>query len=152
MKMLANLILVVFLLPVAGFAQDNPLDAFIEKYKDLPGFHFFDVNTNMMSDEPGKVINLKMLSFDEKENTGFKAGKLYDEFFETFDKSAYKGLVQIKSSGDNVEMMVKKAGEMLSEIIIAVNGETETVLIAATGDITMKDLGKFSDLENCKGL
>jgi hypothetical protein len=152
MKTLVKLLLVAALLPVAGFAQNNPLNSFIKKYQDQPGFYYLDLKTNMMSDEPEKVINLKLLSFDEKDNSSFMAKNLYNDFFNKVDKNEYKGLVEVKSSGDNVEMLVKKEGEKISEIIIAVQGDKETVLISASGSFSMKDLGKFSNLKECKGL
>ncbi len=151
MKTLLKFMIILMTFPLMGTAQDNPLNHLITKYKDQPGFHFLDVSTNMMSENIDKVIHLKLLSFDEKENSSFKAKELYNNFFKDFDKSLYKGLVEVKSSGDNVEMMVKQDGKNISEIVITVLGDTEAVLIAASGNFTMNDLSKFSDLNQCKG-
>ena len=151
MKTLIKLMAFLAFIPFSGFAQNNPLDGMLAEYQGNQGFHFLDVNTNMMSKDISKTITLKLLSFNEKENPALDADNIYREFKKRFDKSQYKGLVEVKSSGENVEMMVKQNGENISEIVITVKGETETVLIAASGNFTMSDLAKFSDVQNCKG-
>jgi len=152
MKTLMKIFALLFILPLAGFTQNNPLNGMLASYNGQPGFHFLEMNTNMMSNDITKVVHLKLLSFDAKENPAFNVSEIYNEFMKGFDRSAYKGLVEVKSSGDNVEMMVKKEGEQISEFVITIKGETETVLISAAGNFSMTDLAKFSDFKNCKGL
>lgn len=64
----------------------------------------------------------------------------------------YKGLVEVKSSGENINMMVKKEGDQLSEIVIIVQEKDETTFMVATGNFDLKDIAKLSELKNCKGL
>jgi len=48
--------------------------------------------------------------------------------------------------------MVKKNGDILSEVIIMVQEDDETTLIAASGNFDLKDLAKFGNMDKCKGL
>jgi hypothetical protein len=146
-------------LPFVMPAQINPLDEMMTMYNGQEGFYFLDLKTNMMNaghkEFTGKsdhVVNLKIISYDEKKNTSFKAENLYHQFFSTVDKAQYKGLIDIKSSGDNVEMMVKKEGDRVAEIIIAVQEKEEITIIAATGNFDLKDLARFKNMQHCHGL
>ena len=152
MKTILYFLLFCVVIPAGTFAQSDQLNRMIHKYKSVEGFRYLDVNTNMISAETDKVVNLKLISFDAEKNTSFVSDNLRDEFYKGFNEKEFKGLVEVKSSGDNVEMMVKKEGDKVSHIIISVLGESETVFISVSGNMTMKDLGKFSDFENCHGL
>ncbi|MCB2221078.1 MAG: DUF4252 domain-containing protein [Bacteroidetes bacterium] len=160
MKNKTLLLLMIFVsLPFFLPAQTNPLDDMIKLYKGQEGFYFLDLKTNMMNaGDKGQtgvsdaVVNLVIISFDEKKNTSFKAENLYNQFFSTVDKAQYKGLIDIKSSGDNVEMMIKNEGERLTEVIIAVQEEDEMTIIVATGNFDLKDLARFKNMQQCHGL
>lgn len=146
----------VLILPFALQSQDNPLDALMEEYKGKPGIYFLDMTTNMFLDtiegQTGKTLHLKMISFEDGAGTSLKAKGLYDSFFDRFDREAYTGLVEIKSTDEHVEVMVKKEPEGVSEFIIAVIEEKETTFIGATGNFDLKDLANLKALQNCRGL
>lgn len=154
------LLTLLICLPFAGFSQSNPLDALMDQYAGKDGFYFLDLKTNLMSTGEGenkkkdvdKVINLKMISFNQDENQMMKAGNLYNAFMSTIDKSKYKGLIEVKGSGDNVEMMIRQDGDQLKEIIITVQEDNEVTLIAATGNFDLKDLAHFKNMKDCQGL
>ncbi|HPE54947.1 MAG TPA: DUF4252 domain-containing protein [Bacteroidales bacterium] len=157
-KIIAILIILAAI-PAMLAAQSNPLDQMIKKYSDKQGFYFLDLKTNLMSklvDSTGqsnnKVINLKMITFNEDQNNSFKASNLYKQFFNGFDKSNYKGVIEVKSSGNNVEMLIRKEGDKLAEVIIVVQEETEITLIAASGNFDMSDLSKFEHMKSCHGM
>jgi len=151
MKTQISFLALLTVITLAGMSQENPLNGLIEKYAIQEGFYFLDVNTNMMSDEPGNIIHLKLLSFEQEKNPAYNPAGIYDEFFSQIDKNLYKGLVEVKSSGDNMEMLVRKEGEKIAEVIVAVKGDLETILIAASGTFTLKNLAKFGAAENCRG-
>lgn len=140
------------------FAQTNPLDNFINQYSGTKGFQFLEMKTNMLpGDETDETIgdrtlHLKMVSFKEVETSQYQSKDLYNDFFKKFDKDNYVGLVDIKSSGEHVEILVKKENQMVSEFIIAIREETETTLIAASGNFDLKNLAKLSEFQNCRGL
>lgn len=155
-----NLILMIFMatMPFLLSAQ-NPLDKMFEKYSGKDGFYFIDLKTNLMSpkDDEGnktydKVINLKMISFDAEQNKSYSTENLYEVFFSSVDKTRYKGVIDVKSSGENMEMLIRKEGDQLAEVIIAVQEENEITIIAAAGNFDMKDLSQFEQMQKCHGM
>jgi len=154
-------LLILAIAPAILFAQVNPLDNYIEKYSNETGFYYLDLKTNMFQSSdndkntnPGQdeMINLKILSFEEGDNTKYNASKIYNDFVNSIEKENYRGLIEVKSSDENVEMMVKKEGNIIKEFIITIKEDKETTLVSATGNFDLKDLAKFSDTKNCKGL
>jgi len=155
------LLLSVVMLPGLIFSQSNPLDEMIAKYKDKEGFYYLELKTDMFNkhkDEENKVsqqkrvINILMLSYEEGQNTSYKAKTIYKEFSREIDKDNYIGLIEVKSSGDNVEILVKEIKDIITEVIILIKEEKEAAMIAITGNFDLKDLAKFSELKKCKGL
>ncbi len=154
------LILISGLVTINLSAQTNPLDDMIKMYADQPGFYFMEMKTNMLSsfskDEAapstGKIISIKMLTFKDEGLPQYNAEKIYEQFNSNIKSDAYRGLVTIKSSGDKVDMMVKKEGEQLSEIIVIIRERDEATFIAASGSFDLKDIAKFSELKSCNGL
>lgn len=152
----------LFYLPAlfAG-AQTNPLKSLYDKYQGKEGYYFLELNTNMLniakeSDREkgnfGNMVNLLIVSCE-----GETAGKgmpeaLYKEFHQNFNPDEYKGLVEVKSKGENVEFLVKQESDGLSGVIILVKEKDETTLISASGNFDLKDLARFSGMEQCKGL
>jgi len=156
-----SFITLIIAIPGILLAQDNPLDRYIEKYDGDPGFYYMDLKTNMFNfnDEDkgsqttqNKIIDFKIVSFEKKDNSKFDPAKIYNDFTKTLNKDIYKGLVEVKSSGENVNMVVKKQGNQIAEIIITVQEKDETTLMVATGNFDLKDVAKLSDVKNCKGL
>jgi hypothetical protein len=162
MKILNKIVLIVIsgLFPVIISAQTNPLDGLIKKYADQPGFYFLDMKTNLFNSgnevnatpSTGKIMSVKILAYEEGASAQYKALDIYDQFNSSIDAGTYKGLVEIKSSGDKVDMMVKKEGDKLSEVIIIIREKNEATFIAASGSFDLKDIAKFSGMKNCRGL
>lgn len=147
-------------IPAILFAQVNPLDSYINQYNGTQGFYYMDMKTNMFNfdEEDGSqktsdnVIDFKIVSFEETDNATFDPAKIYNDFSKTLNKDVYRGLVEVKSSGENVNMLVKKQGDRIAEIIVTVQENNETTIMVATGSFDLKDIAKLSELKNCKGL
>ena len=99
-----------------------------------------------------EIVYLRMLTFKESENVNKEASNVYNEFLKVFDKDVYKGLIDVNSSGEKVDMMVKKEDGKVSEIIIVIFDKTETMLVSASGNFDLKKLANFKQIENCKRL
>jgi hypothetical protein len=154
------LLLITGLFPALLSAQSNALDGLLSKYADQPGFNFLELKTNMFSSEQEmdgsssheKLITVKILSYEEGSSNQSKANYIYEQLRSEINVNTYKGLIEVKSSGDKIDMMVKKDGDKLSEIIIIVRKSTETTVIAASGNLDMKDIAEFGEMKNCHGL
>lgn len=155
-----SLLVLIIAIPAILSAQTNPLDSYISKYEGTPGFYYMDMKTNMFSfdEEDGSpktesnIIDFKIVSFEKVEKARFDPSNIYDNFAKTLNPDFYKGLVDVKSSGENVEMLVKKDGNQIAEIVIIVQEKDETTLMVATGNFDLKDIAKLKNLKNCKGL
>jgi hypothetical protein len=150
------LVLIVIIIPAYGVAQNNALDEYIKTFQGTPGFYFLDVKTNMFNLDEGesknnKMIDLQVVSFEKTENAKFNPKKVYKEFNKSLDKDLYRGLVEVKSSGENVHMLVKKEGDLISEIIFMIEEENETTFLMASGTFDLEDITKLGEIKDCKG-
>jgi len=162
MKNSVKIAMLVFIItiPTILFAQVHPLDSYINQYDGTPGFYYMDMKTNMFNfnEDDGSpktsdnMIDFKIVSFEQTKNATFNADKIYNNFSKSLNKDVYKGLVEVKSNGENVDMLVKKQGNQISEIVVIVREKDETTLMVATGNFDLKDIAKLSELKNCKGL
>jgi hypothetical protein len=147
-------ILFLLIVPAILIAQENPLDKLIEKYDGVDGTFFLDMKTNMVSDSvksTNKILDLKMFVADVR-NNNLSINGLKDEFYAIVDKEEYVGLIQVKSQEENVEVMVRKAGDEVSEFVIMILEKSELTMIAATGNFDLKQLARMEAFRNCKGL
>ena len=120
---------------------------------------FFDNLSSFFEDEEKEtqtnrtdIIDFKIVSFEKNKNSKFDPNKIYIDFNKTLKNDVYKGLVDIKSNGKNVNMVVRKEGDQITEIVIIVQEKDETTLMVAMGNFDLKDIAKLSELKNCKGL
>lgn len=159
-KILKVLLVIAIMSPLFLFSQQSGADKLFEKYSEKTGFYYLNLETNFLSTiEDGEetknqseIVYLRMLTFNESENTSKDASKIYGEFIKSFDKNVYSGLIDVNSSGEKVDMMVKKEDGKVSEIIIVIFDNTETMLVSASGNFDLKKLATFKQIENCKRL
>ncbi len=159
-KNLKILLVIAIMSPLFLFSQQSGADKLFEKYSNKLGFYYLNLETNMLSTiEEGEesknqseIVYLRMLTFKESEDVNKEASKVYGEFLKAFDKDVYKGLIDVNSSGEKVDMMVKKDNGKVSEIIIVIFDNTETMLVSASGNFDLKKLATFKQIENCKRL
>ena len=162
MKIIYKIVLmfVIGLVPIILLAQSNLLDDLMKKYANKPGFYFLDMQTNMFNsgkDENStlsseQTISIKILTFDEGASSQFKTLDIYEQFNSGIDVKSYKGLVEVKSSGNKVDMMIRKEGNILSDVIIIIRESNKVTFFSATGSFNLKDLLKLSAIKNCQGL
>jgi hypothetical protein len=159
-KIIKALLTLAVIFPFILSAQHTKADKLFEKYADETGFYYLNLETNMFSivdeeasptQEP-QIVYLKMLTFKGSENVNKDASNIYDEFQKAFDSEIYKGLIDVNSKGEKVDMLVKKEDGRVSEIIIILFDETETMLVSASGNFDLKKLATFKQIENCKRL
>jgi len=159
-KLIKLLFVLVIVSPLILSAQQTKVDKLFEKYSGESGFYYLNLETDMFSmieEEDGsktdsKIVYLKMLTFKESENASKGASKIYSEFKKAFDNDVYKGLIDVNSSGEKVDMKVKKEDGKVSEIIIVIFDKTETMLVSASGNFDFKKLATLKQIENCKRL
>lgn len=138
-----------------GFGQNAAINKMISDHKGEAGVWYLQLTTNLQgqdSENVNEALELRLISFDQKQNASLKADNLMKNFFRSVDRSEYKGLVDVKSSGDQVEIMVKKNSDKIEEMILAVEEEDGATFISAYGNFDLKDLLKMAGDSKCKSL
>lgn len=157
--LLSGFIAVLMITPGLLSAQQNPLVELLESRTGQEGCYTLDLTTNMFlssgeedEKEFDKSLHLTMVSLDEEMAGKGEAKRLHDDFIARIDKSSYRGLIEVRHDQENVEFLVKRDADRVSEVIIIMLGDGETTLVAASGNFDLIDLAKFGQLKNCKGL
>lgn len=158
MKSIFTFIAALLFLPAIMFAQANPLDGLLEQYSGEKGFYYLDLNTNMFlgssedeSKEYYQKVNIKMLSYEEGQGNTKEIASLHELFFNQFDNADYIGLVDVKTSEEKVEVLIKKKDKVVTEFIFLIQEKKSITLMAAAGNFDLKDLAKLKSLQNCRG-
>ena len=151
------LILAILLLPVLGFAQNNPVDRLFEKYANKQGFTTVRISGALLSfasklenaDNPETKLlsglkGIRILSVDDKKlNEGLDFYKELDKdgFFKNHD---YEVLMEVTEDDEVVRFYGKSAGDgKLSELLLVVGGD-DNALISIQGVIDPENIGKIT--------
>jgi hypothetical protein len=156
MKNIIKIVLALLIIPGFVFSQSAKTEKLFEKYAEKEGFYFLKLETNLLSSRDeipdDGVVHVKMLAFEQEEDSGKDVSKVYKEFQKAFNNEEYSGLIDVNSKGEKVDMMVKKTDGIVSEIVLIILDKNETMLISATGNFDLKNLANFESLEKCKRL
>ncbi|MBN2480184.1 MAG: DUF4252 domain-containing protein [Bacteroidales bacterium] len=151
----------------AGIHAQSIMDKLYDKYSGAEGYtsvyiskYMFEMfqgnqaNINM-EDEMAEVISkldcIKILATDDDPATK-KTIDLYTEMMKLLPSSAYKEVMVVKESDQNVNMYVKEDKEKVVELLMVVGGADENVLISIQGDIDMKNIAKLASTMNIEGM
>ena len=161
MKKIA-LFLPLLLLPLIGNSQKTPVDDLFKKYYGKKGFTTVLVNKEAFEviskqgkskgdfqGSLGKIDRVRVIAQDdEAENV---EGVNFMDEVKAADLDAYKELVVVKESDEEVLILAKEDGNELKELLILVSGK-DNVMVSVEGRFTMADLEELSQLEGLEGL
>ena len=157
MKKTATLLLAA-LLPILAMAQNSAVDNVFKKYGDRDGFTVVTISKGLMkmvanADDDkesqeflSRLREIKILATEDNNKIN-----LYDEVLSQLDKKDYEELMTAKSKGEEVLMLARKEGDLVSELIILVGGDDDNALVYISGKMNMKDLSKLSKSVNIEG-
>lgn len=148
------LFLVVSILCTATLsAQRDGLENFFSRYSGLEGYTTVTINGNLfglfakVDDDPelqdlaNRITSIRIVS---TENGNPHAGVSFaSELGNVIRRGGYEELVNVKSSDDDVLILVKTAGDTIREILIVSSGEEETV-IHIQGSLRQRDVDNLS--------
>ncbi len=79
--------------------------------------------------------------------------KFFQEAKATLPTKGYEVLMTVRDSenGDNVEFLIKEAGDRIRELLLLVGGTDEFVMLSFVGDIDLKKIGELSKVLNVEG-
>ncbi len=79
--------------------------------------------------------------------------KFFQEAKAMLPGKGYEVLMTVRDnkSGDNVEFLVKEAGDRIHELLLLVGSSDEFVMLSFTGNIDLKKIGELSKVLNVEG-
>jgi hypothetical protein len=155
-KTLAVFIAVV---PLFLFGQQNVVDQLFEKYSDQEDFTsieltkgLFELFSEIEADDPDfddfqKAVkgleSIKILAYSVEEGSYKMKEKFRDDIMASIPFKEYKELMVIKDPDANVNFYAKHEGQMISEMIMIVDGDDEAVLLSMSGNIDLSSVAKL---------
>ena len=73
------------------------------------------------------------------------------EIWPGLDRSAYKELLIVKEKDQDVKMLARENGDIISEFLIIVSGLNENVLVQIKGNLNLNEIDRLSDSFDFKG-
>jgi hypothetical protein len=146
-------------------AQKDPVNTLFEKYAGKEGFTTVHLTGDLLklaakidqedqNDQDMKFLSqiseIKVLAQECTEGQP-SALNFYDEIWPEIDKSAYKELLTVKEKDQDVKMVARENGEIISEFLIIVSGLNENVLVQIKGNLNLDEINQLSDSFDFKG-
>lgn len=146
----------------ASYAQQDVISTVFDKYAGKEGFTTVNVTGDMLklfmqAEEQrrdtiltSKLSEVKILALDndcdKPAGLDFKT-----ELLDKLDKSAYKEMITVKESDENVTILMKESNGRISELLVVVNGLADKVLIQVKGDILLSEMAQMAGQYQMKG-
>lgn len=156
--------LVVVLLCSYSFmscAQSDPVGLVFDKYAGREGFTTVNMTGDLLKfaakcdDDPthkflANLTEVRVLSQECKggEKTGIN---FHDEIWPKLNQSAYKELLIVKEKDQDVKILARENGDIISEFLIIVSGIDENVLVQIKGRLNANEVDELSDSFDFKG-
>ena len=129
------------------------IDALFDKYAGKNGFVTVTINGNLLKlaaslddDKKDGALpkGLSQIRILAQENDSIKVDNFYDLIIKDLDLKQYEEFMQVKSSDQNVKMLVRTDGDMFREFLLIVGGK-DNALIQIKGNMTLKEAKEFAD-------
>ena len=139
-----------------SYAQNNTFKSLLNKYENEDDVIIVSMSKSMLKVVPDKIINgdvnLKdivpkieslLMIFSTKSSM---KEKMSLEFKSLTDKNKnYEELIRIKDGKSNIIFNVNKQGDIIKELILLVNEESNFAAIQILGNFTIEDIQKITN-------
>jgi len=144
------------------WAQQDPLNNFINKYKSDSTFTIVNISPQMfrlfakmnsdstdhVMDVAKKLKGLRIISKDNARNSK----KLFDEANAALSGKNYENLMTIRNHNDHVKFLANQgADSLIHNLIMLVSDNNNFTAISLTGDIKLDELSKIAGSMNIQG-
>lgn len=156
LKTMKNLIWTIALLSfsIALNAQKS-IDALFDKYGGKDGFTTVTINGNILKlasklddnkdkDAGSMPKNLTLIRILAQDDEKVKIDNFYDLVVKDLDLNQYEEFMSVKSSDQDVKMLVRTEGDRFREFLLIVGGK-DNALIQIKGDMSLDEAKKFAD-------
>ncbi|RLD21922.1 MAG: hypothetical protein DRI69_02680 [Bacteroidetes bacterium] len=160
MKKLIFLTIAVFGM-ASAYAQSDAISKYFDKYMEDERFDMVYISPKMFElfasmniegeDAQGEIMDivkdlkgLRVLSFEGDENSADEALGFYKEAKGRIDLDSYEELIVARDGDENVHIMVKSEGDIVSELFVLIGGGNEFTMLSFVGNIDLKKVGKIA--------
>ncbi|MBP1668985.1 MAG: hypothetical protein H6Q21_1351 [Bacteroidetes bacterium] len=162
-KIIAGLLIAVTsIYGTVVIAQQDPVNSLFEKYAGKEGFTTVHLTGDLLKmaakmdseDKDMKILSqiteIKVLAQESTESQP-SGLNFHSEIWPGLDKSAYKELLIVKEKDQDVKMLARENGDIISEFLIIVSGLNENVLVQIKGNMNLNDMDQLSDSFDFEG-
>jgi hypothetical protein len=157
-----SLTVLIVVFPMLIIAQ-SPADALFDKYSGKEGITSVTISQNMFAlfasleteaDEAGladlvkKLTGIKILTVDSGSSQKIN---FHQEILKSAGAKSYEELMVVKKQDQDITFMIKKSGNVISELLMLTQGSTDNAMISIQGDIDLKSISKLSRSINIGG-
>lgn len=162
---------VLFLaLPLFSFGQSEQVAKIFDKYSEVDGFTsvsitsgLFELFAEIEADDPEfddfkKAIegleSLKLLAYSLEEGEGDEATRVsfVTDIKETISFKDYEELMVVKDSDARINFYAKSNKQIITEMVMVVDGKDEAVLLSLYGDLDLNYVAKLGKGMNMGGM
>lgn len=140
------------MLAATVFAQSS-IDKLFNKYQGKDGFVTITINGNLLkflaeiddSDDDflkhaNKFSSIRILV---QEDADIETDNFYDMVINEVNRSGYEEMITIKSSDEDIKILVKADGKVFTEFLLIVGGD-DNAIIQIKGNMTFDDVKEMS--------
>ncbi|NOT74466.1 MAG: DUF4252 domain-containing protein [Cyclobacteriaceae bacterium] len=154
---------VMMLMSVGAFAQNDAIAKFFTKYQEDENFSvvnisgkMFSMMANITGDTPdekaiiaaiSKIKGLKILKKDEARNSR----ELYKEAMAMIPSGDFEELMTVRDKDKDMKFYTKESGGKISELVMVMGGNNEFMVMTLFGEIDLKEMGKIGKAINIDG-
>ena len=157
--------LVLMAFATIGFAQDDAISKFFNKYEEDENFTQVTITARMFSlfadldvedqedqelvDAISKVKGLRILAKDEIDKE--EAVKLYKEAFKLIPANDYDELMSVRDKDANMKFLIQEKGKIVTELLMIMHSDDSFFLLTLVGDIDLNQISKMSKAMDIDG-
>lgn len=152
----------------AAWSQEPAVDRIFEKYSEKEGFTVVDIAKGLFDifaeidaedddfDEFKKAVEgiekLRLIAI-ESDNGNQKARKdFYEDVINTIPVENYKELMTVREGSSDIKFLARNEKQVITEMLMIVNGENEAVLMSLTGNIDLNHIAALAGSMNLQGM
>lgn len=149
-------------------AQNSATDKIFEKYGSQDEFTVVDVAKGLFElfaeiedDDPefeefqkavAGIEKLRIIALDASDDASGKRETFYKDIVSSIPENDFKELMVVKEKDANIRFLAKYQGSVISEMLMVMNGNDETMLLSLTGNIDLKHLSGLTGAMKLKGM
>lgn len=162
--------MLALILPITGFSQSSKVAGLFDKYAGTDGFTTVDINKGLFelfaeidADDPEfddfqKAIkgieSMRLIAYQIGEDEGNAATRegFIQDIKKTVPFSEYKELMVVKDKDANINFYAKSDKQIITEMLMVVDGKDEAVLLSLMGVIDLNYIAKLGSAMNMGGM